>query len=133
MSVVRATSPVTSVFTRPVLMSSAVVPPTNGVNTSFDSPNVPWQLAHLSSQIFCPCATLPDPGGNPLKSGRTSMSHALISAGVAGRPTLNVIPAKAGIQPASAAKAAALINLHIRHFPALSHLPRLNRIVVIDR
>jgi hypothetical protein len=84
--VVRATSPVTSVPTRPALTSAAVVPPTSGVNTSFDSPNVPWHEAHLSSQTFWPMATLPDPAGSPLKSGRTSMSQALISAGVAGRP-----------------------------------------------
>src|SRR5690349_15173753 len=128
MRVVRATSPATSDFTRPVLMSSAVVPPTRGVNTSFDSPNVPWHEAHFASQISWPFATLPDPGGNPLKSGRTSMSHALISAGVAGRPTPSYISgpdkgargqAAAGMQATSDAKSALLINLHIRHFPAV--------------
>src|SRR4051812_46550915 len=135
MSVVRATSPVTSAFTRPAFTSSAVVPPTSGVNTSFDSPKVPWQEAHFSSQIFCPCATLPEPAGSPLKSGRTSMSHAWISAGVAGRPT----PGNRGAASAAktsiiAAQAAAQsINLHIAHFPRLRHLPRLDRIVVVDR
>src|SRR5687768_2839216 len=132
MSVVRATSPVTRVPTRPALMSAAVVPPTRGVNTSFDSPNVPWHDAHLSSHTFCPFCTLPDPGGSPLKSGRTSMSHALISAGVAGRPTPGklVVPAKAGTQVINSNR---LINLDIRHFPAFRHLPRLDRVVVVDR
>src|SRR5258706_9996283 len=135
MSVVRATSPVTRDFTRPLRMSSAVVPPTSGAKTSFDSPNVPWQAAHFASHTCWPFATLPEPGGNPLKSGRTSMSHAAISAGVAGRPTpgncaATVIPAKARIQ--TRAKAA-LISLHIPHLAALGHLPRLDRVVVVDR
>ena len=60
----------------PVLMSSAVVPPISGLKTSFESPNTPWQLAHLASHTSWPLATLPDPAGRPLKSGRTSMSQA---------------------------------------------------------
>src|SRR5688572_14675534 len=140
MSVVRATSPVTRVPTRPALTSAAVVPPTRGVNTSFDSPNVPWHDAHLSSHTFWPFCTLPDPAGSPLKSGRTSMSHALISAGVAGRPTPGNWAA-AGVASAIVIAAAARqrwaatqsINLDIRHFPALRHLPRLDRVVVVDR
>src|SRR5207253_429451 len=87
MSVVRVTSARLNASTRPVSMSVRLVPPTSGVNTSFDSPNVPWHDAHRASQTFSPLATLPDPAGNPVKSGRTSMSHARISAGVAGRPT----------------------------------------------
>src|SRR6476659_3017271 len=136
-SVVRAMSGLASAATRPLRMSSAVVPPTNGVNTSLDSPNVPWHEAHFASQSFCPCATLPEPGGNPLKSGRTSISQAATSAGVAGRPTpgnvvpaKTVIPAQAGIQHAANA---ALVNLDIAHLPTLAHLPRLDRVVVVDR
>src|SRR5688572_4271283 len=112
-------------------MSAAVVPPTSGVKTSLDSPKVPWQDAHFSSQTFWPFSTLPDPGGKPLKSGRTSMSHALISAAVAGRPMPgNWAPACAGatsriVTPAKAG-AQVLINLDIRHFPVLRHLPRLD-------
>src|SRR5258706_1428748 len=139
MRVVRATSGFVSDATRPVLMSSAVTPPTRGAKTSFDSPNVPWHDAHFASQTFCPCCTLPDPGGRPLKSGRTSMSHAAISAAVAGRPTpgygvpaANVIPAKAGIQDTANA-VIRLIGLDIGHFPTLRDLPRLNRVVVVDR
>src|SRR5688572_10702632 len=147
MKVVRATSPVTRVDTRPALMSAAVVPPTSGVNTSFDSPNVPWHDAHLSSHTFWPFCTLPDPGGKPLKSGRTSMSHALISAVVAGRPTPgNWAPARcccaaAGVTSAIVIAAAARqrraaiqsVDLNIAHFPALRLLPRLDRVVVVDR
>jgi hypothetical protein len=48
-----------------------------------DSPKLPWQEAHLASQTSSPWATLPLPGRRPLKSGRTSMSQAWISAGVA--------------------------------------------------
>src|SRR5476649_2488046 len=115
-------------------MSSALVPPTSGVKISFDSPKVPWHEAHLSSHTSRPCVTLPEPGGNPLKSGRTSMSHAAISADVAGRPTPGycaalVIPATAGTQ--TRAKAA-LISLRIAHLPAPGDLPRLDGVVVID-
>ncbi len=73
--------------TRPVLMSSLVVPPTIGLKTSLLSPKMPWQEAHLLSQTSMPLATLPDPLGRPLKSGRTSMSQAAISLGVAVRPS----------------------------------------------
>ena len=37
----------------PVFTSSGVVPPTIGLNTSFDSPNEPWQAA-LGTQIEVP-------------------------------------------------------------------------------
>ena len=57
-----------------------------GVNTSLDSPKVPWHDAHLASQTSMPRSTEPDPGGRPLKSARTSMSQALTSLGVAARP-----------------------------------------------
>ncbi len=79
-------------------MSSLVVPPTIGVNTSVDSPKVPWHDAHFSSQTSWPFATEPDPGGSPLKSARTSMSQAAISSRVAGRPT-----AAQGFGPAATA------------------------------
>src|ERR1700687_1756366 len=146
MRVVRATSPVTSVFTRPAFMSSAVVPPTSGVNTSFDSPKVPWQEAHFPSHTRSPLATLPEPGGRPLKSGRTSMSHAAISAGVAMRPTPGYGPAHAAEARASNIIAAAdksargrassrieSVNLHIANLAAVGDLPRLDGVVVVDR
>src|SRR5207302_1310539 len=141
MSVVRVTSARLNASTRPVSMSVRLVPPTSGVNTSFDSPNVPWHDAHRASQTFSPLATLPDPAGNPVKSGRTSMSHARISAGVAGRPTPgNSAPAFAGATKSNVASAvtpaqtgAQSINLRIRHFPVLAHLPRLDRVVVVNR
>src|SRR6478735_4694421 len=116
-------------------MSSSVVPPTNGLNTSFDSPNTPWQLAHLPSQISMPLATEPAPLGRPWKSGRTSMSQAFTSAGVAARP----MPGKRSCAwtPAVAARTSAasrnLGNVDIAHLPALLHQPRLDGVVVIDR
>ena len=73
--------------TRPVLMSSWVVPPTMGLKTSLLSPNTPWQDAHFDSHTTMPLATVPEPCGRPLKSGRTSMSQAAISLGVAARPS----------------------------------------------
>src|SRR5574343_425783 len=56
-------SPLTKPPTRPFLMSSAVVPPISGVNTSFDSPKGPWQEAHFSSNSSWPRSTLHTPLG----------------------------------------------------------------------
>ena len=123
--------------TLPVLISSFVTPPTKGLKTSPDSPKKPWQLAHLLSQTSCPLATEPDPAGNPLKSGRTSMSHAATSLLVASRPTpgyftllcATLHPAKAKSKAASAY----LRYLDIFHLTAFLDEPGLNCIVVIDR
>src|SRR5687767_7624500 len=136
MIIVRPVSGDVSDFTRPALMSAGVVPPIRGENTSFDSPNTPWQEAHFASHTCWPFSTLPDPGGRPLKSGRTSMSHALISAGVAARPTLgNWAPACAGATSKSVTPAQAgaqfLINLDILHLALRRHLPRLVGVVVV--
>src|SRR3569833_3924762 len=87
--------PVFMAATWPVLISSSVMPPTIGVNTSLDSPKVPWQLAHFPSHTCWPFETVPDPFGIPLKSGRTSISHLEISLSVAARPTLGYFCANA--------------------------------------
>ena len=87
MKVVRTVSRSRREPTCPDWMSLAFVPPTSGVKTSLDSPKVPWHETHFDSQTCWPFSTLPEPTGSPLKSGRTSMSQALTSAGVAGRPT----------------------------------------------
>ena len=140
--------------TLPVLISSLVVPPAMGVKTSLDSPKVPWQLAHCFSQRSWPLATEPDPAGSPLKSGRTSISHAATSAGVALRPIFKY----AGFAFAAGALCAialvfaetasatnrrvlridldiviALADLNIADLAIGINLPRLNCIVVIDR
>src|SRR5262245_9409334 len=52
-----------------------------------------------------PSADVPRPGGNPAPSGPTSMSHAAISPGVAGRP----IPKVAGADGAAFAGAAGFV------------------------
>src|SRR3569832_764918 len=116
-------------------MSSLVVPPTSGLNTELASPKMPWQLAHFVSHRSCPCATLPEPAGRPLKSGRTSMSHAATSFGVALRPMPgNLSCANAALHSAATAHAAsASTHLDIAHLAALFHQPRLDRVVVIAR
>ena len=109
-----------------------------GANTSLLSPKLPWQDAHWASQISSPRLTLPWPAGRPLKSGRTSMSQALTSAGVALRP----MPSKRACENA---KAGASINaassanpgnrsrkLDIPDLPAWLNEPGLDRVVVID-
>src|SRR5438105_14411961 len=73
------------------------------------------------------------------------MSHAAISAGVAGRPTPGYAVANAdaatrrkGVRDnfrtmKNVSDTIFSVRLHIRHFPALGHLPRLDRVVVVDR
>src|SRR3990167_6110653 len=120
--------------TRPVFTSSLVVPPTSGENVEFDSPKMPWQDAHLASHTSWPWLTEPLPLGRPLKSGRTSMSQAATSLGVASRP----MPGKAVCASAAptASRATAISSsreLNILHLAAFLHQPRLDRVVVIDR
>src|SRR5687768_2739496 len=65
------------------------------------------------------------------------MSQALISAGVAGRPTPGYFDwAKENIGSnaiRTRARGRPLVNLDIRHLPALGHAPRLDGVVVVDR
>src|SRR5574343_205246 len=129
-------SPEERPLTRPFLMSSLVVPPASGVNTSFDSPKEPWHEAHFSSNTSLPRSTLPLPLGRPLKSGRTSMSQAFTSAGVAWRPTpwkLSKADAPPNTLMPSATASIDLENLDIGDLPAFDHFPGLDRVVVIDR
>src|SRR3569832_728692 len=137
MIMVRSTSGRFRAATWPVLMSSAVVPPIRGWKTSLDSPNTPWQLAHLPSQMVWPLATEPEPLGSPWKSGRTSMFQALTSAGVASRP----MPGNGSLPCACAPSAAAAMtaassdsrNLDILHLAVFLHQPGLDAVVVIGR
>src|SRR4051812_8605897 len=121
--------------TRPVSTSSFVVPPINGLKTEFASPNTPWQDAHLPSQTSWPLATLPEPAGRPLKSGRTSMSQAATSLGVAARPMPEKRASCACAElPATSTKTrASSRNLDIPHLAVRFHHPRLDGVVVIDR
>src|SRR5687767_4228380 len=117
-------------------MSAFVVPPTTGLNTEFDSPNTPWQDAHFSSHTCWPLATLPDPAGRPWKSGRTSMSQAFTSAGVASRPMPGKRDACANAVPDASARTTHAMRspqLDILHLAALLHQPRLDGVVVVDR
>src|SRR4051812_21274599 len=97
-----------------------------------------------------PCFTVPLPTGRPRPSGRTSVSHALISSGSAGRPspsfaavltgsraaicwaTPGAIEAMAALQP-SAARMKSLADLDILRLTVRVHQPGLNAVVVIDR
>src|SRR5574343_383841 len=131
-------SPEDRPLTRPFLMSSLVVPPASGVNTSFDSPKEPWHEAHFSSNSSLPRSTLPLPLGRPLKSGRTSISQAFTSAGVAARPTpLKFSKAKPAVEAPRVAKprlsaSIVLENLDIGDLPAFDDFPGLDGVVVID-
>src|SRR5712691_3785757 len=114
-------------------MSSGLTPPTIGVmKTSVLSPNVPWQDAHWASHITWPLETEPEPLGRPLKSGRTSISQALISAGSAGRPTPGYWAPWAMPALSNARLNIVLVNLNIRHIPGIGDFPRLDGVVVID-
>src|SRR4030095_11693049 len=116
-------------------MSSAVVPPTNGLKTWLDSPKTPWHDAHLPSHTSCPLATLPAPAGSPLKSGRTSMSHAATSCAVAARPIPGYLCCAKAPETAHANTSAikTLGELDILDLAAFLHQPGLDGVVVIDR
>src|SRR4029077_1924393 len=66
-----------------------------------------WQAEHFSANIFAPFAGVPLPAGRLVPSGRTAMSHCLMSASVSGLPRpgdcANAVPApKASTRPAAA-------------------------------
>ena len=139
MSVVRARRRVDAAPRRgPLLMSSAVVPPTSGVNTSLDSPKVPWHEAHLASHTSCALRHAARARGQALEVGAHvdvpgrdfRGRRGAADAGILGRPA----PRRRQRQPAAqASERRRSVNLDIAHLPALRHLPRLDRVVVIDR
>src|SRR5215471_1257547 len=66
-------------------------------------PASPWQAEHFSAKILAPCAGVPLPGGRLLPSGRTVMSHCLMSLSVSGLP-----------RPESCARAVPAANTNAR-------------------
>src|SRR5438874_6492073 len=97
-----------------------------------------------------PCLAVPLPTGRPWPSGRTSVSHALISSTSAGRPRPSLCETLVGScaaiccadasgieiattpQP-SPARTKSLANLDIFGLAVRVHQPGLNAVVVIDR
>src|SRR5690242_17605821 len=96
-----------------------------------------------------PCFAVPLPGGRPMPSGRISMSHPAISAGLASRPMprcLNVsegvcswlafgaaATAPAPIATMLAPNSAPLTHLDIFDLAVLLDMPGLDAVVVVDR
>src|SRR5215471_14321348 len=88
---------------------------------------------------MAPLTAVPLPAGRPPPSGATLMSHAAISAEVAGRPRLGPAFSPAGIPPAvahpasrTAAAAAVRLGVDILHLAVGRHTPGLNRVVMED-
>src|ERR1700751_3831845 len=77
----------------------------------------PWQAEHFSAKILAPCAGVPLPGGRLVPSGRTAISHCLMSLSVSGLP-----------RPASCARAAPAARANARTDAA-----RILRIEMFDR
>src|SRR4029077_20649624 len=63
----------------------------------------PWQAEHFSAKTLAPCAGVPLPGGRLVPSGRTAISHCLMSLSVSGLP-----------RPASCAAAALAVSAKAR-------------------
>src|SRR5262245_32695577 len=96
------------------------------------TPLSPWQTAQLSAKTSFPCATVPLPGGSPLPSGLTSISHSAISSGLAGRPKSYASAGEASanaIEPTSSA----LLVKDIANPPGLVDAPGRLRVVVKKR
>src|ERR1700722_5276606 len=72
----------------------------------------PWQAEHFSANIFAPFAGVPLPGGRLVPSGRTAMSHCLMSASVSGLPRPGDC-ASAAPAPMASARAVAAITLRV--------------------
>src|SRR5689334_5698213 len=117
-------------------------PPASAGQRPAPWPNSPWQAAQRSWKISSPCLTVPRPGGRPLPSGRTSVSHAAISSGSATRPSPSLgedfsttapfglsagpaLAAPATIRPATTAAPHHLAQLDILGLPVGAHQPGL--------
>src|ERR1700693_3214629 len=81
------------------LASAALLPP---------MPSLPWHASHFCAKMAAPCAGVPLPGGRPLPSGPTLMSHSVRSASLTGFPSPGASAAIA--MPAHNASGAARAN-----------------------
>src|SRR5438067_7271853 len=77
-------------------MSAALLPPW---------PSLPWHASHFCAKMAPPCAAVPLPGGRPLPSGPTLMSHSARSASLIGFPRPG--PSAAMAAPAKSASGSA--------------------------
>src|SRR5205085_7750789 len=82
-----------------------------------------------------PFSALPPPGGKPVPSGPTLMSHPAISAAVAGRPRFGVSTRAGAAQPATTSTSAAHARSRVDmlHLAAGGDAPGLDRVAVKDR
>src|SRR5689334_130803 len=82
---------------------------------------------------------VPRPDGAPLPSACTSVSHAAISSGSAGRPTLifegfsAAFAATATRTPSATSAAIRLAELDILDLTIAAHQPALDAVVVVNR
>src|ERR1700722_9259100 len=74
----------------------------------------PWHAEHFSANIFAPFAGVPLPGGRLLPSGRTAMSHCLMSVSVSGLPRPGDCASAPPAAKASARGAAAAAAIKLR-------------------
>src|SRR5580704_6900684 len=92
----------------------------------------PWQAEHFSENIFAPFAGVPLPGGRLVPSGRTAMSHCLMSASVSGLPRPGDC-ASAASAPKASARAVAAITLRVDmlDLPFVVHGPARGAVVML--
>src|SRR5215472_11722420 len=82
------------------------------ISVAFDPPwpPSPWQAWHFWAKIAAPCCGVPLPGGNPLPSGPTLMSHSARSASLTGLPRPGSSAAIAAAPESASANAAAKVK-----------------------
>src|SRR5438874_9518328 len=90
-------------------------------------PASPWQCAHFCAKIGAPCAMVPLPGGKPLPSGYTWISHAARSPCVSGCPRLG----PAAIAGALATSSAASLSVDMAHASIGIDRPARRAVVVL--
>src|SRR6516162_2818943 len=82
------------------------------ISVAFDPPwpPSPWQAWHFWAKIAAPCCGVPLPGGSPLPSGPTLMSHSARSASLTGLPRPGSSAAIAAAPESASANAAAKVK-----------------------
>src|SRR6267154_142218 len=115
----------------PILVSGA--PPNNGAGArGLPFPPSPWHAEHFSAKTRAPWTAVPLPGGKPVPSGITAMSHALMSASEIGFPNRGVW-ASAAPEPKTSARTKARTSLSVDMFdlPIATDPPARDAVVVL--
>src|SRR5580765_6925612 len=96
-------------------------------------PSCPWHAAHFAAYMRAPSAAVPLPGGRPVPSGRTLMSHPETSASLIGFPSFGPW-AKAALQQRAAPITithAERLSVDMLHLPTALDRPACDRVEML--